>query len=217
MASLTKVAIIGASGFLGTKLIKKLDYRLDSASSYEVIGTYYNNPKEGMLDLDIQNERAITNFMKEYNPEVVVISATIQGAKCEEDPDLAERVIINGAKNFVRACSSSGSKLIFTSTDYIWPGKESLEESPYTEDSPPNPINLYGYCKTLAEEEVLKLGSNSLVVRLSSMYGWNGNKERNSFLGFLKSLKGEIKMGTYQRKHEVWVDDVSLAIIGLLT
>jgi dTDP-4-dehydrorhamnose reductase len=57
--------------------------------------------------------------------------------------------------------------MVYISTDYVFNG----DAGPYNENDTPNPINAYGKHKLLAEQFVLKSILDSLVLRITNVYG----------------------------------------------
>ena len=68
---------------------------------------------------------------------------------------------IIGTSNIVKACSNNKIKLIYFSTNYVYPGKKGN----YKETDDLNPINNYAWSK-LGGESAVKLYKNSLILRL---------------------------------------------------
>ena len=68
---------------------------------------------------------------------------------------------IIGTSNIVKACSNNKIKLIYFSTNYVYPGKRGN----YKETDDLNPINNYAWSK-LGGESAVKLYKNSLILRL---------------------------------------------------
>ena len=54
---MSKIAVVGGSGFLGNKLLKML------SENYSVVGTYQNKEQQGLHKLDITDKRNIDEFM----------------------------------------------------------------------------------------------------------------------------------------------------------
>src|SRR3989344_4533611 len=82
-----KAVIIGGSSFVGTTLMRSL-----SSFGFNVVGTYFRNPRNGLTYLDITDERAVAEFISREKPDVVVNSMTLPFADCEKDPELADRL-----------------------------------------------------------------------------------------------------------------------------
>ncbi|EKD94383.1 MAG: hypothetical protein ACD_26C00081G0002, partial [uncultured bacterium] len=68
------------------------------------------------------------------------------------------------------------AKFIFFSSNAVFDG----ENPPYYENSPTHPVNYYGLTKVAAENLVKTYLPNSIIFRLTTMYGWNNAKERKN-------------------------------------
>ena len=202
---MVKLAIIGASGFLGNKLWKML------SETYTVVGTYQNRRLEGLQKLDITERISVDEFMSRENPDVVIHTAAISDPDdCEDDKELAEKINHTGTKNIVGACRANGSKLIYISTVYVFDGKKGN----YQETDPCNPINFYGKTKLRAEQEALTL-VGSVILRFDILYGFNGMEENNGF--FSKIIRGGgVEVNNDQKRQPLLVDDIGYTIKTIL-
>ena len=94
-----KVLIIGATGFLGKKcytLFKK---------QFNVAGTFFNRPLQGLKKLDIRSNREVQKIMNYTNPDIVVhTAAMINIEKCEKNKNDAWEINVNATKNIVQSC-----------------------------------------------------------------------------------------------------------------
>ena len=95
--------ITGSHGQLGTELSKLL-------------------PQAILTDretLDITNESAVKNFVKEHNVDLIINCAAYTAVdKAEDDTELAAKINIDGPRNLAK----SGAKIIHISTDYVFDG-----------------------------------------------------------------------------------------------
>ena len=163
-----KYFITGGAGQLGYDLIKELKKRKQDD---------YLAPT--IEELDITDLEALRKVVKDYNPDVIYhLAAYTAVDKAEENKDLCYQINVVGTENIVSVAKEVKAKVIYISTDYIFQGNkdgiyEVLDEA--------NPINYYGYTKFLGEEEVKKL-KDFLIVRISWVFGLNGNN-------FIKTLK----------------------------
>lgn len=202
-----KIAIIGASGFLGTKLMNVL------SKEHEVIGTYSNNKKDSLLRLDATNEIEVKQFLLKNKPELVIDTiALTSSVVCEKDPSLCEALNYKTAKNILEACKIINAKMVFFSSTYIFDG----EKGNYNEEDTPNPLNEYGKKKVMAEKELLNYPS-SIILRVDIMYGFNGKNEENGVFGgsILEGNKVELRIPD-QVRTPLFVDDVPRAILFLV-
>jgi dTDP-4-dehydrorhamnose reductase len=77
-------------------------------------------------------------------------------------PDKSLRVNIIGTTNVTLACMSRDIKLIYISTDYVYPRQLGM----YTEESGMFPVNKYAWSK-LGGECAVMLYENSLILRIA--------------------------------------------------
>lgn len=202
-----KIAIIGASGFLGTKIMSIL------SKTNEVVGTYSKNKKENLVPLDAANYQEVKEFLLKHKPEVVIDTiALTSSVACEKDPKLCELLNYQTAKNIVEACKLINATMIFFSSTYIFDG----EKGNYSEEDIPIPLNEYGKTKIMAEREILKY-PNSIIIRVDIMYGFNGKNEKNGVFGGSILSGNEVKLRTPdQMRQPLFVEDVIEAIVFLL-
>jgi dTDP-4-dehydrorhamnose reductase len=159
-----KLLITGASGLYGSKLAQMaLSKNFEVYSSDIQDLSVYGN----FVKLDISGKAQVDEAFKTIKPDVVVHAATLTDVdKCELNKALAWKVNVEGTKNIVEAAKTTGSFLIYISTDYVFGG----ETGRYKETDAPNPINYYGITK-LKAEEIVKTQKEYFIARPSVMYG----------------------------------------------
>lgn len=74
-----KILIVGASGFLGTKL-----YDMFLAAN-EVIGTYFGRQRRGLVSLDVTDAGAVSNLIKSCHPDIVVHTVAMSDVRKNEN------------------------------------------------------------------------------------------------------------------------------------
>lgn len=153
-----KVLVTGATGQLGSEL---KDFANEHASMFQYIYT-------GSADLDITHLDAVRNFVKEHAIEYIVNCAAYTMVDwCESDVEVCNAVNHLGAENLAKAAAEFNCKLIHISTDYVFDGNAT---EPYREDSPVNPLSVYGKAKLRAEEAVMSIAPNSIIIRTAWLY-----------------------------------------------
>ena len=82
-------------------------------------------------------------------------------------------MIVNGGatREIAAACRDIGAKLLYLSTDYVFPG---TGEDFYEPDDAKGPQNAYGLSKLAGEEAVEELLTRYFIVRISWVFGVNG-------------------------------------------
>ncbi len=120
---------------------------------------YYVDRKE----LNILNEDSIDKFIKKKNIKILIHLAGLSRPMEIHKKNIVKSINLNiiGTSNIVKACQKNNVKLIYFSTNYVYPCKS----GPYSEDSSLKPINNYGWSK-LGGECAVKMYKNSLILRL---------------------------------------------------
>jgi dTDP-4-dehydrorhamnose reductase len=154
-----RILLTGRNGQVGWELERKL------ARLGEVIAT-------DRATLDLADPDQIRRVVREAKPEVIVNAAAYTAVdKAESEPELAMR--INGFAPGVLAEEAKrlGALLVHYSTDYVFDGEKA---TPYVEDDPPNPINVYGKAKLEGERAIQAVACRHLILRTSWVYGPRG-------------------------------------------
>ncbi|MEK6967048.1 MAG: SDR family oxidoreductase [Nanoarchaeota archaeon] len=201
-----KALVIGASGQVGAALFKQLSTKL------VVVGTYNSTKKNNLVYLDVNESKNVEKLINEIKPSYVFIcSAIISIDFCEQNPEIANKVNVEGTKNIVKAAKKIGAKVIFLSTEYIFDGKK----GPYKEGDSPNPLNVYGRTKLESEKIVLSL-KKSLVVRSTLVFSL-GYDEHNLLHVIVKNLKAGKKINIVddQITNPISADNLAEAITDL--
>lgn len=157
-----KTIITGASGLLGREI-----YRIFKNAGHKPTGTAFSRSTNELQKLDLTDFDAVTNFIKEFQPELVIHSAAERKPDvCSEHPDSATELNVAATKNLAELSNRYGFQLIYISTDYVFDGTS----APYSIEATTNPLNFYGKTKLAGEECVLKY-PNNISLRVPVLYG----------------------------------------------
>lgn len=179
-----KVLVTGANGQLGYDVIKQLD-----SEDINYLGTDRDS-------LDITNKEQVKRVIGEYNPDVVIHCAAYTAVdKAEDEKELCYLVNVLGTKYVAEACKETDAKMVYISTDYVFDGEGN---QPFEVTDKPNPINYYGQTKFEGELEVQKLLNQYYIVRISWVFGVNGNN-------FVKTM---LRLGKEREEVSVVADQV---------
>jgi dTDP-4-dehydrorhamnose reductase len=131
-------------------------------------------------DLDITRKGDVFKTIETHLPDAVINCAGYTAVdQAEKNWEGAYRANTLGTHHLALACRHFGSILCQISTDYVFDGRINR---PYQPWDLPNPLNVYGASKQAGEFIVEKLLDRFYVVRLSSLYGKNGNNFVNTIL-----------------------------------
>lgn len=161
-----KLLITGASGLLGSDLVRTLSGR------YEIMG-WTRRPPDGHSiaweSVDLTDPVKVRESIRRWKPDAVLHAAAMTDVdEGERHPDQAMRVNRDGTAAVAAACAQVGAFLVAVSTDYVFDG---TLNRPYREEDPPRPIGHYGRSKQAAEEAARAGCPKVLVVRVSGLFG----------------------------------------------
>lgn len=156
--------IVGARGFVGSHVAHRL------STDYTILKTSRHDRK-GFLKFDLANE-TVSAFVERsglQNMDLTIILCNKFGPMETylDDPDYARECEVNLVSKVAKECAELKVSIVYLSTSYVFSGVRSgcVEES-YTD-----PVNLYGELKRAAELEILKHGTNNLILRLDKVVG----------------------------------------------
>lgn len=173
------ILITGASSSPGFKILARL-----KAEGRDALGVYNQHPVEWSVRWDLAKDPV--GLLEQYKPDAVIHAAALGDVdKCEEDPALCHRVNAVVTREIARWCAKRGARLIYISTDYVFPGDRGM----YREEDPPRPVNYYGLAKLLGEEAVLAAGG--VVVRVAWIYGLGPGRQNFGRTVVEKLSRGE--------------------------
>lgn len=168
-----KVLVTGASGQLGLDVCAELARRV-----IEHKGT-------SSADLDVTDGAAVQEAVRSYGPDAVIhCAAYTKVDRAEDEPDKCWAVNADGTKNIALACRETGAKLLYISTDYVFPGNG---ERPYEPSDPVGPLGVYGESKLAGELAVRTLLEKYFIVRISWVFGMNGSNFVKTMLRLAES------------------------------
>jgi dTDP-4-dehydrorhamnose reductase len=175
-----KILITGISGFLGWNLAQRLK------DQYLVYGTCLDNPVSipgvETFTFDLSDWSKIERLCQAVNPVVIVHTAAYANPDyCELHHKEALTLNTFATRELAKAANRLGSKLIYTSTDFVFDGRR----GEYSEADNPAPPNYYGKTKFLAELEIMNHCSHYDTLRIGTLYG-RGNGIRPNFFETLE-------------------------------
>jgi dTDP-4-dehydrorhamnose reductase len=146
---MTKIVVTGGSGRFGSEL-KKYE------TKYKI---YFPNKKE----FNILKTDGLSKYLLKKKPKILIHLAGLSRPMDIHDKNIAKSIDLNiiGTANVTKVCKQHDIKLIYFSTNYVYPGKKGN----YKETDSLLPVNNYAWSK-LGGEASVKLYKNSLILRV---------------------------------------------------
>ena len=143
-----RLLVSGGNGKFCNKLIEKnKDHEIFAPDRY---------------DMDITNINSVKSNISKFKPDIFLHAAALTRPMVNhvDRPHISIKTNIIGTGNVCLACMESNLKLVYISTDYVYPGTK----GDYREDDPLLPVNEYAWSK-LGGECAVRLYKNSLIIR----------------------------------------------------
>lgn len=179
-----KVLVTGSTGQVGYDVVKQA-----KVFGWEVTGV-------GSLDLDITIVDEVKAYIATLKPELIIHCAAFTAVDLAEDNrEEVYNVNVNGTLNLCHAAKEINCKFVYISTDYVFDGSG---EVPFKVEDFTNPIGYYGETKLKGEQVVQELLEKFFIVRISWVFGLNGNN-------FVKTI---LKHGEVRQELNVVSDQI---------
>ena len=170
-----KITITGAAGYIGSKLIEKLCRSYKFEQIYAFDNLWYNQGhlvhnilkhstvkfyNESVLDWSDNLKNAISDS------DIVIPLAAIVGAPIvDKYPDYSTKLNYEWFKDLLNYLNKQ--LVVFPNTNSGYGSVEGI----CTEETPSNPVSLYGKLKQQAEDLLIKEYSKSVCFRLATVFG----------------------------------------------
>lgn len=196
MSAKPKVLVTGTNGQLGYDCVRELTLR-----------GYGNVVSCDVNEFDITNREQTVGFIMREKPSIVMHNAAYTAVdRAEKDRETAFAVNADGARNIAEACAAVGAKMLYVSTDYVFDGNKT---SAYTVDDTPNGLSVYGAAKALGENYVRQTLQEHFIVRISWVFGKNGNNFVRTMLKLADGGKTELNVVSDQTGSPTYTFDLS--------
>ena len=181
-----KIAVIGASGFLGSNLA----FFFGEAFGIEVIGFSRTRSDLFAKWIPYSNPAKLTTDLRESHiSHVINCAAVTSHEKAMLNPDEAHKVNASLAEDIATVASELGIGLCHISTDAVYSG---FAQALYSEEAPDEPQTIYGESKLKGEQRVLRRHPHALIAR-TNFFGWSPEAKTGILDFFYQRLKSDQK------------------------
>ena len=198
-----KVLVTGFNGQLGFDCVKELNKR-----------GYKDIKGIDISDLDITNKDDLFNYIKSYKPDVIMHNAAYTAVdKAELNYDDCYKVNSLGTKYIAEAAKEINAKMVYISTDYVFDGNK---DGIYEINDQTNPLSIYGKTKLLGEGFVKSSLSKYFIVRISWVFGINGNNFIKTMLRLANEGKKELNVVNDQIGSPTYTADLAVLLCDMI-
>ena len=198
-----RVVVIGSKGQLGSDLVREL------GDPDRIVPLSHQ-------DLEICDHANTREVLTGLRPDAVINTAAYHRVDdCEDHESRAFETNAAAVLNLGRICNDLDALLVHVSTDYVF-GGDGDRTSPYTEEDPPCPLNVYGASKLAGENLLREECRRHLIVRTSGLYGLAGDR---NFVAVMLGLAGKgrpIRVVDDQRLAPTYTAHVARKMVQLL-
>ena len=192
-----KVFVVGSRGQLGQSLAETAPATVDFAGA-------------DLPELDILDAAALEARLADERPGFVVNAAAYTAVdKAEDEPEIARRVNVDGARNVAEAACNAGARVIYISTDFVFDGSKGM---PYEPDDSPAPLTVYGATKLDGEVAVREAtDGDAIVIRTAWLYSRFGHNFVKTMLRLMEE-RDELSVVADQHGTPTWARSLAEVI-----
>jgi dTDP-4-dehydrorhamnose reductase len=192
-----KVFVVGSRGQLGQSLAETAPATVDFAGA-------------DLPELDILDAPALRAHLADERPGFVVNAAAYTAVdKAEDEPEMARRVNVDGARNVAEAACNAGARVIYISTDFVFDGSKGM---PYEPDDSPAPLTVYGATKLDGEVAVREAtDGDAIVIRTAWLYSRFGHNFVKTMLRLMEE-RDELSVVADQHGTPTWARSLAEVI-----
>jgi len=185
------ILVTGITGQLGYEVLNCLQKR-----GIPCIGA-------GRKEFELTDRASTEKFLMRTKPDAIIHCAAYTNVNlAESEVTLCRAVNVEATRNLAMAASVLNAKMLFISTEYVFPGEG---EGYYETTDATRPLNVYGASKRDAELVLMELLKRYFIVRISCGFGKNGNNFIKTMLKFgrereeIRVVRDQIGSPTYMK------------------
>ena len=178
-----RILLLGANGQLGTEFRALLEGTCELHALTRA-------------EADFSKPEQLRRIVAELKPAVILNAAAYTAVdKAESEPELAALVNTQTPAALAEEAARYGGLLVHYSTDYVFDGSK---PTPWLEDDPTGPLNVYGSTKLAGERAIAAYGGRYLIFRTSWVFAPHG---KNFLLTILRLAKERDRLTIVADQH----------------
>ncbi len=205
--SSTRILLVGASSFLGSKLYPSL-----TASGLSVRPTFRHSNLQLDLEKSIPGQLAVALQSHPYSYGIICAAMTDVG-QCFANPSISHRINVEAILELLDLFHEFRIKPVFFSSDLVFEGTKDF----YCEDDETCPTTLYGSQKNYIEREIQRKFGDYLIFRTSKLMSMDLHP-RSILTPIIESLSAGTAINSFidQFITPVFVEDIARVVTGAI-
>jgi dTDP-4-dehydrorhamnose reductase len=164
-------------------------------------------------DCDLTDADNLRMLVRRERPDIIVNAAAYTAVdKAESDRESCFAVNAIAPAVIAAEAAALGARLVHYSTDYVFDGSKM---TPYVEEDPTGPRNIYGASKLAGEQAIAAAGGEFLILRTSWVYSNHGANFLKTMLR-LRTERPELRIVADQRGAPTSADAIADATARIL-
>jgi dTDP-4-dehydrorhamnose reductase len=195
-----RIAVIGKQGQVASALIE-----VGPKLGVEVLPV-------GRPEVDLLSPETAHPALANIQPDIIVNAAAYTAVdQAEKEPEVAMAINADGAMAVANAARTLNVPLVHLSTDYVFDGSKS---TPYVEQDPVGPVNVYGASKLAGEHAVAAATRDHLIIRTAWVYSPYGKNFVRTMLALAQS-RDEVRVVADQCGCPTYAHDIAVSIVTI--
>jgi nucleoside-diphosphate-sugar epimerase len=206
--NMKKIFILGGSGYIGSQIVEKLKNQYPK-SFISVDKRNNSNLKQNVL-INLNSRKKILKLLNRHKPNIIINCATHSALAYENKLQESVNEDLKSLLNIFEYLKENAKcKMIYFSSSYVYSG---LNKKIVNENENLNPKHNFGIAKIFFENLIFKNHKNSIIFRLSSVFGKGKALIPNNIHNFVTECSKGKKLtiwGTGNRKIQyIFINDV---------